>query len=155
VKYHQLVAWYSKEHQCKKDPHQRRGRTWKRKQRKKKRLNGDIKRYITCKRWREEEEKAKKKESPEEEQAAKSKEEEEMGEKKVEEEAPNMRDLVKDLVGRLKARWTEMRDSTKIGEMLEKVGDWKDAEISIHMLGWKHWKKWHTAATSPRLERAQ
>ena len=63
-----------------------------------------------------------------------------MEEKKVEEEAPNMRDLVKDLVGRLKARWTQMRDSTKIGEMLEKVGDWKDAEISIHMLGWLYSK---------------
>ena len=36
-------------------------------------------------------------------------EEKEMGEKKVEEEAPNMRELVKDLVERLKARWTEKR----------------------------------------------
>jgi hypothetical protein len=61
-------------------------------------------------------------------------------EKRVEDETPNMTEIAKNLVERLKARWTQRRDRPRIGEILDKVGDWKDAELSTHMLGWLYTK---------------
>jgi hypothetical protein len=83
---------------------------------KKARKNNDIKKHITCKRWKEEDE------------TRKAEEEERM--KKVKER--EVTKIAKDLVERLKVRWTQRRDKTRIGEILDKVGDWKDAELSTH-----------------------
>ena len=51
-----------------------------------------------------------------------------------------MKEIAKKLVERLKARWTERRDRLRIEDMLDKVEDWKDAELSVHMLGWMYTK---------------
>ena len=59
-----------------------------------------------------------------------------MVEKITEEETPNLREIAKSLVVRLKTRWTQRRDNPRIEEILDKVGDWTDAELSTHMLGW-------------------
>ena len=91
---------------------------------KKARKNNDIKKHITCKRWKEEDE------------TRKAEEEERM--KKIKER--EMKEIAKKLVERLKARWTERRDRPRIGEILDKVGDWKDTELSTHMLGWLYTK---------------
>ena len=49
-----------------------------------------------------------------------------------------MTEIAINLVERLKARWTQRRP--RIGELLDKIRGWKDAELSTHMLGWLYSK---------------
>jgi hypothetical protein len=66
--------------------------------------------------------------------------EREKEEERIVEKTPSLTEIAKSLVVRLKAGWTLKSDKQRIEEVLDRVGDWTNAELSTNMLGWLYTK---------------
>ena len=99
---------------------------------KKARHNHDIKKYITCKKWKKEKEEEEEREKESQAKEAIPPPQSNLG-GKVEVEY-NLGKLAKNLGEELKDRWKE--NNPRIEETLDRVEGWADEEMKITLLGW-------------------
>jgi hypothetical protein len=93
-----------------------------------KRSNTDMKRYITCKRWRMEA-----KEGLEEDQ--------EEGNQPAKDTAPppvtvNLTEIAKSMIETLNTRWKDERNKLERERVLRRIECWTNQDLQVHMLGW-------------------